>query len=132
VTYLLDTNVVSELRKRRPNDGVLAWSETVRPTQLFLSVVTVWEIDIGIRLVERRDPAQGKHLRDWLSSKILQGYAGRILGIDLEVAQHVGSLHVPERDALIAATASVHSLTIVTRNEADFAPMGRTLINPWR
>lgn len=100
-----------------------------------MSVVTVLEIEVGIGRVERRDSTQGKRLRRWLEDDVLDVFAGRILGIDLAVARRVARLHVPdlrpERDAMIAATASEHGMTLVTRNVKDFAPMDVPVINPW-
>ncbi|MET9030718.1 type II toxin-antitoxin system VapC family toxin [Nocardia sp. NPDC004168] len=138
MTFLLDTNVLSELRKssRAADPSVRAWIAGRRPSELYLSVVTVLEIEVGIGRVERRDPAQGKRLRMWLEDDVLDVFAGRILGIDLPVARRVARLHVPdprpERDAMIAATASEHGMTLVTRNVKDFAPMDVPVINPWQ
>ena len=136
--YLLDTNVVSELRKaatRKAEPKVLAWANRVSTATLFLSAVTVLELEIGILLVERRDPAQGSALRSWLDTRVLRAFADRILPVDTAVARRCAGLHLPDRrsdrDALIAATALVHQLTIVTRNVEDFAPTGAKLLNPW-
>lgn len=136
--YLLDTNVVSELRKaatRKAEPKVLAWANRVSAATLFLSAVTVLELEIGILLVERRDPAQGSALRSWLDTRVLTAFTDRILPVDTAVARRCAGLHVPDRrsdrDALIAATALVHQLTIVTRNVEDFAPTGANLLNPW-
>ena len=134
--YLLDTNVVSELRRgNRTNPGVSAWARGIDPADLFLSSITILEIEIGILLMERRDSAQGTLLRRWLEHRVLPAFESRILPIDTAVAQRCAGLHVPdpraERDALIAATALVHRLKVVTRNTADFQPMGNDLINPW-
>lgn len=136
--YLLDTNVVSELRKaatRKAEPKVLAWANRVSTATLFLSAVTVLELEIGILLVERRDPAQGSALRSWLDTQVLPAFTDRILPVDTAVARRCAGLHVPDRrsdrDAVIAATALVHQLTIVTRNVEDFAPTGAKLLNPW-
>ncbi len=134
--YLLDTNVLSELRRRdRTHRGVAAWADAVAVDDLFLSVITVLEIEAGTLLLARRDAAQGALLRAWIDQQVLPAFAGRILAVDLAVAQRCARLHVPdprpERDALIAATALVHGLTVVTRNSADFQPMGVKLVNPW-
>jgi toxin FitB len=134
--YLLDTNVVSELRRRdRTNPKVAIWADAVAPADLFLSAITVLEIEAGVLMVERRDQAQGVVLRAWLDGKVLPAFAERILPVDTAVAQRCARLHVPdphaERDALIAATALVHRLTLVTRNVADFQRMGVALLNPW-
>lgn len=136
--YLLDTNVVSELRKaaaRKADPKVLAWANGVSTALLFLSAVTVLELEIGVLLVERRDPSQGSALRSWLDTRVLPAFTDRILPVDTAVARRCARLHVPQRrsdrDALIAATALVHQLTIVTRNVEDLAPTGAKLLNPW-
>ena len=136
--YLLDTNVVSELRKTRSGkaDGnAVAWAASVPPLGLFLSAITILELETGVLLVERRDPAQGGMLRIWLNDHVLPAFAGRILAVDTLVAQRCARLHVPDpradRDALIAATALCHGLTVVTRNVADFEPTGVQILNPW-
>lgn len=102
---------------------------------MFLSVISVLELELGILLVERRDQAQGKRLRVWLENQVLPAFAERVLVVDTAVARQCAGLHVPdprsERDALLAATALVHKLTVVTRNVADFAPTGVALLNPW-
>ncbi|NNM69186.1 MAG: type II toxin-antitoxin system VapC family toxin [Gallionella sp.] len=136
--YLLDTNVVSELRKAKAgkaDKNVTAWADSVSATSLFLSVITVLELETGILLIERRDPTQGTVLRTWLDSHVLPAFSGRILAIDVAVAQRCAKLHVPDpradRDSLIAATALVHGMTVVTRNVADFEPTGVEIFNPW-
>jgi predicted nucleic acid-binding protein len=134
--FLLDTNVVSELRRpERADANVRAWASSA-PAELYaISVVTVLELERGTLLVERRDAMQGGILRRWLEREILAPLATRILAIDVAIARQCASLHVPdprpERDALIAATALTHGLTVVTRNTADFEPMGVALLNPW-
>lgn len=136
--YLLDTNVVSELRKIRSGkaDGnVAAWADSVDAADLFLSVITVQELEIGVLLMERRDPPQGALFRTWLNSHVLPAFSGRILVVDSAVALRSALLHVPNprpvRDGLIAATALVHGMTVVTRNVADFEASGVPTINPW-
>jgi len=135
MSFVLDTNVVSELRKRSADDRVVAWSSALRARDVFLSVVTIRELEAGVLLVERRDEDQGRRLRAWFEDRVLTGYGDRILPIDVEVARRAATLHVPdprpERDALIGATALVHGLTVATRNVADFVPMGVVTINPW-
>ena len=134
--FLLDTNVLSELRRRdRTDRAVAAWADNLDPSDLFLSVVTILEIEAGALMVGRRDEAQGAMLRAWIDDKVLPAFEGRILSVDLAVAQCCARLRVPdprgERDALIAATAIVHRLTVATRNIADFRPMRVALLNPW-
>ena len=136
--FLLDTNVVSELRKAKSgkaNPNVTAWAASLAPGSLFLSVVTILELETRVLLVERRDPTQGALLRTWLTNHVLPAFAGRVLPIDTAVAQCCAGLHVPDpradRDALIAATALVHGMTVATRNTADFAATGVQLFNPW-
>lgn len=134
--YLLDTNVVSELRKAAQADpAVGAWAATHSPGLAYLSTMTLMELEIGVLRMERRDRPQGEKLRQWLEQMVLAPFDGRILGIDAAVARMCAKLHVPnprpERDALIAATALVYGLTVVTRNVADFEPMGVALLNPW-
>ena len=136
MTYLVDTNVWSELRNRGRADGaVRGWAETANPADLYLSVVTAFELERGVLLVERRDPGQGLRLRRWLEQHVLEPFERQILPIDTPIARRCAALHVPdprpERDALIAATALTHGLTVVTRNIADFQPMGVALLNPW-
>ena len=136
--FLLDTNVVSELRKIRSGKSdrnVSAWADSVNAADLFVSVVTILELEIGILRVERRDPASGALLREWMNERVLSAFANRTLAVDITVAKRSAQLHVPDPrpipDALIAGTALVHGTTLVTRNVADFAPMGVTVINPW-
>ena len=136
--YLLDTNVVSELRKAKSGKAdakVIAWAASVSASSLFLSVVTVLELETGILLIERRDAAQGRVLRGWLEGQVLPAFMGRILPVDVAVAQCCAKLHVPDpradRDALIAATGLVHGMTVITRNIADFQETGVKLLNPW-
>jgi predicted nucleic acid-binding protein len=136
--YLLDTDVISELRKApkgRANPRVVAWARSVATAHLYLSVITVQEIEIGILRMERRDPAQGKELREWFDEKLLPTFRERILPVDQEIARRSASLHVPDprpvRDALIAATALVRGFTVVTRNVKDLDPMGVAWVDPW-
>lgn len=137
--YLLDTNVISELRKAKSgkaDKNVVSWANSVSATSLFLSVITILELETGILLVERRDPAQGATLRSWLNAHVLPAFSERILAVDTVVAQCCARLHIPDprsdRDALIAATALVHGMTVVTRNVDDFEPTGVEILNPWK
>jgi predicted nucleic acid-binding protein len=136
--FLLDTNVVSELRKvhtGKANPGLAAWAGNVVPSDLFLSVITLEELEIGILLAERRDPAKGAVFRQWMNTQVLPTFSGRVFPVDLTVALRCARLHVPdvrpERDALIAATALVHGMIVVTRNTADFVTTGVRFLNPW-
>jgi len=136
--YLLDTNLVSELRKARTgkaDPGVLTWAAGLPADAQFLSVITVLELELGVRLRERRDPAQGTLLRTWLERQVIDGFAGRIIAVDTEIARCCAALQVPDprpdRDTLIAATALIRGLTVATRNTRDFAGTGVALHNPW-
>jgi toxin FitB len=136
--YLLDTNVVSELRKVRAGRAdarVAAWADGVDAADLYLSVVSLQELEIGVLLAERRDATQGAVLRRWLEENVLPAFAGRLLVVDGAVALRSARLHVPDprplRDGLIAATALVHGMTVVTRNVVDFAPTGVATLDPW-
>ena len=136
--YLLDTNVVSELRKAASGNAdanVVAWANKVSVPSLFLSAISVMELETGVLLIERRDPAQGKVLRTWLEQYVLPAFEDRIFPVDTAVARRCATLHVPDRrsdrDALIAATALVHGMSVVTRNVADFAPIAVAVVNPW-
>ena len=134
--YILDTNVISELRKaKKAHQNVKEWAQTLPSASLYISVISVLELEIGILLIERRDKEQGAILRAWMNRHVLPTFSGRILAIDTAVAQRCATLHVPnprsDRDALIAATALVHGLTVATRNVADFERMGVGVLNPW-
>jgi len=134
--FLLDTNVLSELRRAdRADSRVAAWARSVDHLQFYLSAITILEIEAGTLLLARRDVQQGLVLRTWIDEHVLPAFDDRVLAVDTVVAQRCAQLHVPdrrpERDALIAATALVHRLKLVTRNVADFEPMGVDLINPW-
>jgi toxin FitB len=135
--FLLDTNVISELRRpQRADRNVVTWAHSIPAANFFLSVISILEIELGAQLSARKDATQGAVLRAWIDDQILPRFEGRILSIDTAVAQRCARLHVPdpraERDALIAATAMVHGLTVVTRNVADFEPVGVALLNPWQ
>ena len=133
--YLLDTNVVSELRRAKANPRVVAWASATQVGALFISAITVLELEVGVLLMERRDAAQGAVLRSWLDGHVTPTFAGRVLVVDTAVARRCARLHVPdprsERDALVAATAWVHGIVVVTRNVRDFADMGVDILNPW-
>ena len=136
--YLLDTNVISELRKvgsGRANASVALWADSVDAADLYISVITVQELEIGVVLALRRDAQQGAVLRNWMDRHVLPAFENRILPVDLAVAQRSAQLNIPDprpvRDGLIAATALVHAMTVVTRNVADFQQCGVSLINPW-
>lgn len=136
--FILDTNVISELRKAgdgQADANVVAWLSSVDAGTLYLSAITLMEIELGVLRIERRDPLQGAKLRAWVDHRVLPEFADRTLSVDVAVALRCAPLHVPdprpERDAFIAATALVHGMTIVTRNLADFAQIGVPLVNPW-
>jgi toxin FitB len=136
--YLLDTNIVSESRKLGTSriDPVAArWLDRIDAAQTFLSAMTAFELERGVRQMERRDAAQGLMLRRWLNDRVMATYETRILPLSSAVARICAGLHIPapksERDAWIAATAIDADLTLVTRNVADFADMGVDLINPF-
>lgn len=137
MTFLLDTNVVSELRKpaRLADVNVRSWVAGRRPAEMFLSVITVLEIEVGIGRLERRDPGQAQRLRVWLEDELLDSFVGRILSVDLAIARRAARMHVPdprpERDVLIAATAAERGMTVVTRNVRDFVPAGIPVLDPW-
>ena len=137
--FLLDTNVVSELRKVRggkANPGVATWAEQVPSSVLFISAVTIHELEHGVLLMERSDPNQGALLRAWLDQSVTAAFKSRVLVVDERVARRAAALHVPDpapfRDALIGATALVHDMTVVTRNVKDFERFdGLDVLNPW-
>ncbi len=136
--YLLDTNVISELRKagdRNADANVMAWFDGLDAGTFYLSVITLMELEHGILLIERRDTPQATRLRGWMQNHVLPEFSKRTLPVDAPVALRCARLHVPdrrpERDALIAATALVHGMMLVTRNLADFQPIGVPLLNPW-
>jgi predicted nucleic acid-binding protein len=134
--YVLDTDVVSHLRRpEKAHPNVVAWASNTPVTPHFISAITLFELERGILSRERKDAAQGAILRAWMDNQILVRFSGRILPVDIAVAQRCARLHVPdpkpERDALIAATALVHGMTVVTRNVHDFEPTGVEILNPW-
>ncbi len=136
--FLLDTNVVSELRKLRgpnANPRLVAWAGKQSTADFHVSAISIMEIEIGIQRLERRDADRGGILRGWMNQHLLVEFSDRILPVDAAVALRCASLHVPNsapyKDAFIAATALVHNMTVVTRNVADFVPTGVALLNPW-
>jgi predicted nucleic acid-binding protein len=134
--FLLDTNVISELRKlHRADRHVREWAEQTDLNDHFLSVVSILEIEHGALLLKRRDPAQGAVLMEWLEDYVLRRFEGRILPVDISIARRCAELHVPDpradRDAFIAATALTYGFAVVTRNVRDFEPMGVVILNPW-
>ena len=136
--YVLDTNVVSELRKARAgkaDHNVTAWAASIPASHLFISSITILELETGVLLAERRDPTQGSILRAWLEDHVLTAFAGRVLPVDIAVARQCARLQVPDprpgRDALIAATALAHGMRVVTRDVEDFERMGMAPLNPW-
>lgn len=134
--YLVDTNVISELRNpRTANRNVMAWDASVSRSLLYISTVSVLELEIGVRQKERSDVRQGRLLRDWIENKVLPAFSDRIIPIDLEISRRCAALHVPDPrplgDSLIAATALVHGMTVVTRDVKDFTLTGVSLLNPW-
>jgi predicted nucleic acid-binding protein len=138
VTHILDTNVVSELRKvqtGKADANVAAWAASIDAASLYVSAITIMELELGVLSMERKDAAQGVMLRTWLEQYVLPEFAARTLPVDTPVARRCAKLHVPgkrsERDALIAATALVHGMMVVTRNVADFQSTGVGLLNPW-
>ena len=136
--FILDTAVVSELRKvrlGRADPNVARWADSVDAEDMYVSAIVIQELEIGVLLAERRDAIQGAVLRAWLNDRAMPAFAGRVLPVDTAVARHSAKLHVPVtrpvRDGLIAGTALVHGMTVATRNVADFAPMGVRLVDPW-
>ena len=137
--FVLDTNVVSELRKVRggkANSGVAAWAERVPSAELFVSAITIHELEHGVLLMERSDPAQGAVLRAWLDHSVAAAFKNRVLPVDEAIARRAAALHVPDpapfRDALIGATALVHGMTVVTRDLKHFQRFDQLdVLNPW-
>ncbi len=136
--HILDTNVVSELRKARAGRAdrrVEAWARSVPQASLYVSAITILELEVGVRSMLRRDAAQGAALRDWMDRNVLPAFKGRVLPLDTEVALCCAELHVPDRmsdhDAIVAATALHHGMIVVTRNTVDFERSGVRLLNPW-
>lgn len=135
---LLDTNVVSELRKvasGKADPNVAVWNETIDPAETFISSVVLHELEIGVRLMEYNDPIAGKILRNWLENTVIETFSGRILPLDGAAAVQAAKWHIPDpkpiNDAYIAAIAFTRRMTLVTRNVKDFEGMGVALVNPW-
>ena len=136
--FVLDTNVVSELRKlgsRKVDNNFECWAKSSSAEDMFLAAITIMELEMGVLAMERRDPDSGVVLRNWLEQQVMPTFSGRILSVDVEVARCCARLHIPdrksERDALIAATALVHGMTVVTRNVRDFKSTGAAIFDPW-
>jgi toxin FitB len=137
--FLLDTNVVAELRKARAgkaNRGVSEWAAGIPAALMFISVISLHELEHGVLLAERKDPEKGAVLRAWLDDSVVPAFTDRILPVDTETALRSAALHVPNpapfRDALIGATALVYGMTVVTRNSKDFDPFDSlAVLNPW-
>jgi hypothetical protein len=141
--FLLDTNVISEMRKAsrtktyspKMDDRVASWVESVPAVQLYLSVVSILELERGFHLLQQRDPEQAAMIRSWVRNSVVPGFGDRILAVDLEIAQRCAALQTPNpiefRDSLIAATAIVRGMTVVTRNVAHFEGSGVSILNPW-
>ncbi len=136
--FIVDTNVISEFRKAasgKCHPSVKNWVETVDPKEMYLSVITMMELEVGYLSLRRRDPFQAARVKTWISDYIPRVFEDRVLVFDDAVALVCAGLHVPdkrpERDAIIAATALHHDLTVVTRNIRDFLGTGVRMLNPW-
>lgn len=137
--YVLDTNIVSEIRKiktGKADPGVVAWTRRVATGLTYISAITIQELEHGVLLAERRDPAAGSVLRSWLDNDVYNAFEQRILPIDATVARLAAALHVPSpapvNDALIAATAMANGMAVVTRNSSDFERFDSLqVLNPW-
>ena len=135
--FVLDTTVISELRQGKPNPSmaVRQWAAGQPSNQLFLSAITLLELELGVQALERKTPSQGSALRHWLTG-VRAAFAGRILPFAENTAPVCAALHIPnprsDRDAMIAATALEHRMTVVTRNVPDFAGTGTQLTNPFQ
>lgn len=137
--FLLDTHVVSELRKAgtsNADENLSQWASAVESGYLYLSSISVVELAIGLLRVECRDKRQGKVLRSWLANRVLPAFDGRVLPFDLAAAERCARFHVPDprsnRGSFIAAIAQVHKLTVETRSIQDFEPLGVPLLNSWQ
>ncbi|MFC3122389.1 type II toxin-antitoxin system VapC family toxin [Agaribacter flavus] len=137
--YLLDTNVISELRKagtNRANKNVIKWAQSISTSNMFISSISILEIELGVLQLERKDIKQASVYKMWLNDQVLKAFSERILSFNTSIALKCAQLHVPdpksERDAMIAATSIVHGFTLVSRNERDFQHIDVQLINPWK
>nr|VDG62093.1 Probable ribonuclease FitB [Streptococcus thermophilus] len=137
MSYLLDTNVISELRKplSKADTNVVAWADQHEVDDQYASAVTYYELELGVQAIERKDPIQGNYLRTWLEERFKRVFRGRVLPLEERVAVAAATMNVPDRrplsDSFIAATARVHNLVVVTRNVADFQNLGVLVVNPW-
>ena len=134
MSYLLDTNVVSEIRKQRPDRHVLAWWNKVTSAEIFISALTIGEIRLGIERLRRKDSAQAELLERWLHG-LRATYQHHIVNVDARIAEEWGRMNVPDPlpviDGLLAATAIARGLTLVTRNTTDLARTGVLMLNPF-
>jgi toxin FitB len=134
VSYLIDTNVVSELRKRAPNRNVVEWYESVASSAIYLSALTIGEIRMGVERVRRKDPQHADTLATWLHG-LHATYGDRIVDVDAAIAEEWGCLNIPDPlptiDGLLAATAMTRGWVLVTRNVADLHRCGVRLLNPF-
>lgn len=137
--YILDTNVISEIRKAKSNradTNVIAWANSTPSSEMFVSAITILELEMGVLAKQRKDPEQGNILRAWLDNHVMIAFADRILPFDTAVAKRCAKLHIPnpksDRDAMIGATVLTHGMRLVTRNVADFQWMNLDIINPWK
>lgn len=134
----MDTNVISEFRKinsGKANQNVIRYFSEVSPDDIYMSVITFYEFEKGIKQIELRDKVQGAVLRDWMQNHVIKYWGANILPIGRDVATVCADLHVPDpkslSDSFIAATAMVHNLTLVTRNVKDFESIDVSIVNPW-
>jgi predicted nucleic acid-binding protein len=136
VKYVLDANVVSALRVVGSNPAVEAWTRSIPLTDLYVTALTIAEIERGVAKKEKADPRQGATLRRWFDRQVLPSFAGRVLAFDLEAARILAGFDVPERapldDALIGAVAVANGMAVATRNVKHFAPLGVKTLNPWQ
>jgi toxin FitB len=134
IRYLIDTNVISELRKKRPHGGVIAWMESLRPEQILLSAVTIGEIQSGVELTRKQDTVKAREIENWLDEVEAAFAIVSMSGTCFREWSRLMTAHpIGDReDTMIAATARVHGLTIATRNERDFENLDVDITNPFR